>query len=94
MGTTSIRARGVASWQRKQSTLTYPCFFAALLLIILLSDCPVKLIASYDETTEIELCELAANMTPIEALTTIVRVLISLSVASERLVKIINGPDS
>jgi len=41
-----------------------------------------------------QLSELAANMTPIEALTAIVGVLISLSVASERLVKIINGPDS
>ncbi|MCJ7747646.1 MAG: hypothetical protein MUP27_07875 [Desulfobacterales bacterium] len=54
MGITSIRVRGIASWQRKQSALRYPSFFVALLLIILLSGCPVKLIAPYDETTEKE----------------------------------------
>jgi len=38
-----------------------------------------------------ELSALAANMTPVEALAAIVGVLISLSVASERLVEIIKG---
>lgn len=38
-----------------------------------------------------ELSELAANMTPIEALAAIIGVLISLSVASERLTEIIKG---